>query len=70
MMVSVHVFWVLALGAGGGHEHGVAVGQSSALGPAQAAGPALSMLGLALAEVGVAALCAAALRPRASTRTP
>lgn len=65
-MVAVHVFWVLALGAGGGHSHAVSV----AVEQSTAVSSALAMFGLALAEVGVAGLCAVALRPRASARTP
>ena len=67
-MVAVHVFWVLALGAGGGHVHGGGglggLGSGTAAGGAEAGSAGLAMFGLALAEVGVAALCAAALRPR------
>lgn len=55
-MVVVHLAWVFL--AGGGHTHG---GPSPAATP-EHAGATLSMLGLALAELAVAALCAVALR--------
>ncbi|WP_394162047.1 hypothetical protein [Galactobacter valiniphilus] len=62
-MVALHVAWLLGAGAAsGGSHHGGALGASGAH---AASGTGAAMLGLALAEVLVAALCAVALRRRA-----
>jgi hypothetical protein len=59
-MVAVHVAWMLASGAAaGGSHHSGALGAG---GGHATSGMGTSMLGLALAEVLVAALCAVALR--------
>lgn len=67
VMVVVHVALLLAPAGAGGHHHGAAL--TAAPDPA-ASGMALSMLGLAAAELLVAALCAAALRRVTATSPP
>ena len=62
-MVAVHVAWLLGAGAtSGGAHHGGSVGTA---GDHASSSMGAAMLGLALAEVLVAALCAVALRRRA-----